>query len=319
MKGILLVNTGSPKNKNRKDVREFIEAMLSDPLLMTVPDWLRPILVKGIIGPLRQFKSARHYSLIWDNEHQSSPLIYHMQNLQLKLEKMTGQPVEIAMRYLQPDIPSAFEKLLIKNPRLHEVIVIPLFPQYAESSYQTVVDAVGKNYFAKHYPFRLRFIEPYFDNTDYIKSIAKSMSPFLANEYDMVLFDFHSLPLSHVEKGWKKGKEFDYVFQAKEIVRLVSKELNLDVNKVRTVFSSAIGKKWLKPDLDETVAQLARDGYKRLLTITPGFATDNLETLFDITINARKIFLKHGGMDLVFVPCLNSEDYWVEAIQNIIN
>lgn len=318
MKGILLVNTGSPTSKSRRDVKEFVGAMLSDPYLVNVPDWFRPILVHGLILPLRQFTSTAHYSLIWDREHDSSPLLYNMSQLAKKLEEQTGTPVEIAMRYCRPDVTSAFKRLLEKEARLHEVVVLPLFPQYAESSYKTTVEEVGTCFFRRPYPFRLKVIDPYFRHPAYIQAIAKSIRPYIEDDFDRLIFNYHSLPLSHIEAGWEKGKDFDYVYQTKETVRLVMKELDLDTNKMRIVYSSAIGSKWLEPSLDKTMSELPLEGHKRVVVVAPGFASDNLETLYDIDLKAREIFMKNGGIKFSFVPCLNSNDYWVDAITEMI-
>ncbi len=318
MKGILLLNTGSPNSKNREDVKYFIGAMLSDPLVMTVPDLIRNTLAKKIIAPLRASASAAHYSLIWDDEHNASPLIYNTQMLAKKLEESTGMPVEIAMRYCLPTIPDALNRLKERCATLHEVVVVPMFPQYAQSSYQTAVDAVGHCFYQKPHSFRLKILQPYYDEQGYIQALAKSLKPHVEKEYDRLVFSFHSLPLSHVEAGWKKGKDFDYVYQLKETVRLVTKELEIDPKKNRIVYSSAIGKKWLEPDLDKTMEELPGTGVKKVIAVTPGFPADNLETLYDIGIVARENFMKNGGEEFTFVPCLNAEDYWVEGLILII-
>lgn len=318
MKGILLVNTGSPKTCEREDVKSFISAMLSDPYVMTVPDWFRPILVNGIIVPFRQFASTKHYELIWDKNIKDSPLLHYAKELARKLEQLTEMPVEVAMRYGEPSVKAAFEHLLAKENKLHEVIVLPLFPQYAESSYKTVVDHVGKVFFKSPYPFRLKFIEPYYNHPAYISSLAKSIKPYIESGFDKLIFTFHSLPLNHVEKGWAKGKDFDYVYQTKETVRLLIKQLDIDIKKTRLVYHSAMGNKWLKPDLDDTIEQLAAEGSKKIAVVAPGFAADNLETLYDINIQTCELFLKKGGEHFSYVPCLNSEDYWVESVVKII-
>lgn len=318
MKGVLLVNTGSPATCQRRDVKAFIRAMLSDPYVMTVADWFRPILVNGIIIPLRQFASTSHYEMIWDHKLKDSPLLHHTKLLGEKLEAYTEMPVEIAMRYGKPDICSALDRLLLKNKKLHEVVVLPLFPQYAESSYKTVVDAVGRCFYKKPYPFRLRIIEPYFSHPAYIKALAKSIKPFVEKGFERLLFNYHSLPLDHIEAAWKKGKDFDYIYQTKETERLVLNELNIDARKSNLVYSSAMGRNWLKPYLDDTLEVLAKEGLKKVVVVAPGFAADNLETLFDIGIKAKEIFLKNGGSELVYVPSLNSSDHWVEAVSQII-
>lgn len=318
MKGLLLVNTGSPASPHRRDVRAFVEAMLSDPLVMTVPNWFRPILVKGIIGPFRQFASAKKYEQIWDKELDQSPLMHGASELARLLEKQTAMPVEVGMTYLQPSIANALSKLDARNSELTEIVVLPLFPQYAESSYLTAVQEVRKAYKALGCSTPIRIIEPYFNHPAYVKAIADSMRPYLAADDERVLFNFHSLPLDHVEKGFEKGKEFDYVYQAKETVRLVQHELGLDVNRIRVVFSSAFGKNWLEPSLTEQVEKMAKSGVKKIVAVSPGFAADNLETLFDIGIEARDIFLKNGGVELKYIPCLNYQQVWVDAVQQII-
>lgn len=319
MKGILLVNTGSPKSVKRQDVAFFIKSMLSDPYVMTVPDWFRPILVKGIIVPLRQFASTKHYEQIWNYSHEDSPLIYYAKSLAEKIEAQTQMTTEVAMRYGEPSIQLALERLKSRNDRLHEVIVLPLFPQYANSSYKTVVDEVGKVFFKRPYPFRLKIVEPYFAHPAYIEALAKTIRPFLVDGFDKIVFSFHSLPLSHVEKGWEKGREFDYVFQTKETVRLLIKELDIDVKKTRQVYHSAIGSKWLKPDLDETIEELVSSGAEKIVVVAPGFAADNLETLYDIHIKTRELFLKNGGQEFMVVPCLNDQDHWAESVVKIIS
>lgn len=319
MKGILIVNTGSPKTCRREDVKFFIRSMLSDPYVMTVPDWFRPILVNGIIVPFRQFSSTKHYELIWNKDRKDSPLLYQAKQLAQKLEAAIEMPVAVAMRYGQPDVTAALDHLMMKNNRLHEIIVLPLFPQYAESSYKTVVDFVGRQFFKRPYPFRLKFIEPYFNHPAYISALVTSIRPYIEKEFDKLIFSFHSLPLSHVEAGWQKGKEFDYVYQTKETIRLVLNELKIDIRKTRLTYHSAMGKEWLGPDLDDTVRDLAEEGQRRILVIAPGFAADNLETLYDIKIKTQELFLKHGGTDFSYIPCLNSEDYWVEGVIKIIS
>lgn len=318
MKGILLINTGSPATKQREDVKYFIGAMLSDPMVMNVPDIFRNFLAKRIIAPFRASASSANYSLIWDNEHDASPLIYNMQLLAQKVEKSADIPVEIAMRYGEPNIKDAIDKLKKKCPNLDELIIVPMFPQYAESSYQTAVDAVLGYIEQNKFDFEVKVVPPYYEEFGYIQSLAKSLKPYVEKGYDRLVFSFHSLPLSHVERGWKKGKDFDYVYQIKETIRLLTKELDLDPKKNRLVYSSAIGKKWLEPDLNQTMKQLPVDGANRVIVITPGFPADNLETLYDIDILARDCFMKSGGKEFSFVPCLNAQDYWVDGLIRVI-
>lgn len=318
MRDLLLVNTGSPASPTPRDVRSFIEAMLSDPLVMTVPDWFRPILVKGLIGPFRQYASAKKYKLIWDEEHESSPIMYHSEELRNKLEKQLDFPVEIGMVYLKPSIYEGFQKLNERVSDLEEVVVLPLFPHYAESSYLAAVEAIKKQYEKGSFSFQLRIIEPYFDEHHYIEALSKTIEPYLKEEYERIIFNFHSLPLGHVEKGFEKGKEYDYVYQVKETVRLITDHFNLPDKMVRISFSSAFGRKWLEPSLVQMVENMAKSGVKKVLVLSPGFAMDNLETLYDIDIEARRVFTDHGGEVFSCLPCLNDNDDWVRAIEHII-
>lgn len=316
-KGLLLLNTGSPESPKRKQVRAFIEAMLMDPLVMTLPSWQRTLLVKGIIGPFRQFSSSKKYQLIWDKEQNKSALLYNMEKLRDSLKEKLNIPVEIGMRYLNPSIEDAFYKL-IANKELTELVVLPLFPHYAESSYQTVVDEVKRVYTQSNVSIPLTIIEPYFNHPAYIKALAISVAPYITKLTSLILFNFHSLPLEHVQKGHEKGKEFDYIYQTKETVKLLRQELKLPANVSKMVFSSAFGRNWLEPFLLDKIKDLAENGVENILVIAPGFASDNLETLYDIEFEARKLFLDSGGKRFVYVPCLNYTSEWVEAIQTII-
>lgn len=318
MRGIIIINTGSPASKNKEDVKWFIGTMLSDPKVLTVPDWLRNTLAKNIIAPFRCSRSAKHYELIWDDKHNASPLMYNTLQLAKKIEEESDMPVEVAMRYGNPSIESALKNIQQRCPSLHEVVIVPMFPQYADSSYQTVIDEVGKVFYSNSYSFRLQILEPFYNNQAYIQALATSIKSFTEKPYDRIVFCFHSLPLSHEEKARKKGKDFDYVYQIKETVRLVTKELCIDPKKSRVAYSSAIGKNWLEPSVENTMQYLPQQGAKRIIALTPGFPADNLESLFDINIEARNIFMKNGGEEFHFVPCLNSEEYWVHAVIKMV-
>lgn len=317
MKSILIINTGSPKTRQKQDVKYFIGAMLSDPLVMTLPSIIRNILAKGIIAPLRASSSAAHYSLIWGDRESESPLLHNTSMLARAIEETSGIPTEIAMRYGKPTISEAIKKLKIKCQNLDEIIVLPLFPQYAKSSYQTVENAIRKIYEEEQHSFKLTIQKPYYKEAGYINSLAESLKPYLNKGYDKLVFSFHSLPLSHVSEGREKGTEYDYVAHIEETIRLVSDALKLDPSKNMLVYSSAMTGKWLLPDLNAEMAGLPGKGMKKIVVITPGFPADNLETLYDIDIIARENFMKNGGEEFVFVPCLNYQDYWVQGLLDI--
>ncbi|MFT4071537.1 MAG: ferrochelatase [Dysgonamonadaceae bacterium] len=318
-KAILILNTGSPKSDQPGDVKQFIGDMLSDPKLLDLPNPFRYMLARWIIAPKRQYDSAHHYQLIWDYQNQSSPLVYHVRNLCRKLEEKTGVPVEHAFRYGHPNAEDAIKKLEERVPEMEELIVMHLFPHFAQSSYQTTIDEVTKYYKKKKRAYHLRLIQPYYNHPEFIKALSQQVKPFVEKPYDKLLFSYHSLPLKHIEREKGKGKEFDYVFQTEETLRLVSEQLGLDKSKNRVAYSSAISKNWQKPFLDDVIEQMPANGDKNIVVVCAGFPTDNLESLFDIDVQAKEIFRKQGGEELRFVPGLNSEDFWVDAVWKIIN
>lgn len=318
MKGILLFNVGTPASTEPNDVKEFISAMLSDPYLTGKPEWLSKFLAKNIIAPSSGSRVSEKYKLIWHNEETPvSPLIYHMRNLAQKLEEQKGVPVEIAMRYGGPDVPSAFRELEKKCPLLHEVIVFPLYPHYAQSTTQTSKDMIGNIFYKHPHSFRLKFAEPYYNHPAFIHVLTANAKPYL-DDIDKIIFSYHSLPLAQVDAGWKKGKEYDYVYQLKETNRLFCEKLHIDLHDTFLFYSSQRGKNWLNPFLDTDIADLPKLGWKKVAVLAPGFPIDNMETLYDIDIEARKLFMKAGGEKFTFIPALNSNDLWVESIWKIL-
>ena len=242
-----------------------------------------------------------------------------MQQLGKKMEQQKNVPVEIAMRYGSPSIKSAFDTLLKKCPSLTKVIVFPLLPHYAQSSTQTSNDEINRIYNDNTYPFEIKIIKPYYNHPAYIDALATHVKPYLTNNFDRLVFSYHSLPVHQVEKAWRKGKEFDYVYQLKETNQLLTKKLEVNPNKSLLFYSSQRGKGWLKPFLDKDIADLPKLGWKKIVILAPGFPVDNLETLYDIEIEARELFFKAGGEEFIFIPSLNANNYWVDAIWKIIS
>lgn len=319
MRGIVLLNVGTPAECNKPAVEQFIGDMLADPLVI---DKFKPVskfLARQVIAPISASKSLEKYSLIWrKKEPLISPILYYMQQLGSKLEKEKDIPVEIAMRYGSPSIENAFNALHTRCSTLTEVVVFPLLPHYAQSSTQTSIDEVKRIYNKNNYPFKLRIIGSYYNHPAFIDALATHVSPYLEKDFDRLVFSYHSLPVHQVEKAWKKGKEFDYVYQLKETNLLLGKKLGINQRKTILLYSSQRGKGWLKPFLNKDIADLPKLGWKNILIIAPGFPVDNLETLYDIDIEARRLFMKAGGEKFVYIPSLNAEEYWVDALWKII-
>ncbi len=320
MRGIILLNVGTPTECTKPAVKQFIGDMLSDPL---VADKFQPafkFLARQVIAPLSASKSLSKYALIWRNKKPViSPILYYMQELANKLEQQKSLPIEIAMRYGSPSIESAFDALQQKCNKLTDVVIFPLLPHYAQSSTQTAVDEINRIYNNKSYSFKIKITEPYYNHPAFIDALSTHAGQYLPDDFDRLIFSYHSLPIHQVKKAWQKGKEFDYVYQLKETNQLMAKKLSINLNKTLLFYSSQRGKGWLSPFLDKDISDLPRLGWKNIAIIAPGFPVDNLETLFDIDIEARKLFMKAGGERFIYIPSLNAEDYWVDAIWKIIS
>lgn len=318
MRGLLLVNIGTPETATLPDVKKFIATILSDPLLTDLPEGLSKFLARKIVAPLGSPSSTKRYQKIWRTEApRISPLLYQMRKLATTIEEKKGLPVAFAMRYGLPDVAAAFRELERKCPLLHEVIVFPLFPHYAQSTTQTILGEVGRVFYRSPHSFRIKFATPYYDHPAYIHALSEQIKPYLV-DFDRLLFCYHSLPIHHVETAWKKGKEYDYVYQLKETNRLVCESLGLDTHETLIFYSSQRGKNWLKPFLNTDIIDLPGLGWKKVVVATPGFSVDNLESLFDVNMEARQLFMEAGGEKFVYVPALNDSDAWVEAIWKIV-
>ncbi len=320
MRGILLLNVGTPAECSKPAVEQFIGDMLSDPLVLDKFQVVSKFLARQVIAPLGAAKSCKKYSLIWRKEEPAiSPILYYMQQLSEKLEKQKNTPVEIAMRYGSPSIENAFDALMKKEPQLTEVVVFPLIPHYAQSSTQTLIEEVQRVYTRNNYSFELKIVNSYYNNPIFIEALAIHVKQHLNCDIDRLVFSYHSLPIHQVKSAWKRGKEFDYVYQLKETNQLLIKELGINLNKTLLLYSSQRGNDWLRPFLNKDIADLPKLGWKNIAVVAPGFPVDNLETLFDIDIEARNMFMKAGGEKFIYVPSLNAEEYWVDALWKMIS
>ena len=201
--GVLLINLGTPDDASVKSVRKYLTQFLNDPRVIDINPVGRFILVNGIIVPFRAPKSAEAYKTIWTE--QGSPLIVLTKELQQSLQQKLEEPVTIAMRYGSPSPKEAFDLLLKKNPDLKEVILVPLYPHFAMSSYETAVDYAKEQYAANNYSFKISFIKPFYREPDYINALAENMKPWLAKDHDHILFSYHGIPERHIRKSDTTG------------------------------------------------------------------------------------------------------------------
>jgi ferrochelatase len=328
-KGIVLMNLGSPNSPALKDVRTYLNEFLMDEKVIDVPYLLRLLLVRGIIVPFRTSKSAAAYQSIWTKE--GSPLIVLTQQLQHALQTTLEEPVTIAMRYGNPSPEAAFDELLEKNKELEEVVLVPLYPHYAMSSYETAVEYAQKVHKSKKYPFKLSIIKPFYKHEDYIKAFCATIEPYLKEEFDHILFSFHGIPERHILKGDmtknhclkvsnccttdSPAHEKCYRHQCFKTTELAAKALNLSPSKYSISFQSRLGRDpWLTPFTDFRLKDMPNEGIKKLLIVCPAFVSDCLETLEEIAIEGKEIFLEAGGTSFKMIPCLNVQPLWVETL-----
>jgi ferrochelatase len=328
-KAVLLVNLGSPDAPSVGAVRRYLNEFLMDGRVIDVAwPWRR--LIVGLILLKRPRESARAYAKIWTRE--GSPLVVTSQRLQARLQARLPVPVELAMRYQHPSIPAAMRRLAARGAR--EVLLIPLFPHYAMSSFETAVVRV-RAVAAQMTPApRVVVQPPCFDDPDYLAALAASAQPHLSGGYDHLLFSFHGLPERHLYKADPTGgnclRVSDcctapspahatcYRAQCFKTVAGVVRLAGIPPEKYSVTFQSRLGNDpWLKPYTDFELQALPKRGVKKLLVICPAFVADCLETLEEIGLRGRATFLQAGGREFAQIPCLNEQPRWIEALEKM--
>ncbi len=328
-RGVILMNLGSPDSTAVKDVRKYLSEFLMDEKVIDIPYLARLILVRGIIAPFRAPKSAEAYRTIWWKE--GSPLVQLTKQLQTAVQQEVPYPVEIAMRYGNPSPTDAYERLLKTDPSLEEVVLMPLYPHFAMSSYETAVDYMETVHKQKGYHFKLTTIPPYYNNPDYIHAFVSHIKPYLEKDYDHILFSYHGIPERHLKKTDPTKQhclmidnccsvdsvahETCYRHQCLTTTALTAEALGLPKEKYSYSFQSRLGRDpWLKPYTDFRLKDMPKEGIKNLLVICPAFVSDCLETLEEIAIRGKEDFIEAGGEQYEMIPCLNVDPLWVSAV-----
>ncbi len=328
---LLLMNLGSPDSTDVKDVRRYLNEFLMDSRVLDFPVIFRFPLVRWIISPFRAPKSAEAYSRVWRTE--GSPLIFLTKQLRDAVQQKVNYPVAVAMRYGNPSPKAAFDQLLRQQPGLRQLTVLPLYPHYTMSSYETAVAYAQKIHKKYKYPFKLKFISPFYHRWEYIMALAESIKPYLTGDYDKILFSYHGLPERHMRKddatiqrmapeSHEVGAPFalpfiNYQKQCFETTKMVVSVLNIPEGKFETSFQSRLvqaGSEWIKPYTAVRLEALPQEGVKKLLVVCPAFINDCLETLEEIEMEGKHSFIESGGESLTYIPCLNSSPQWVDTI-----
>jgi ferrochelatase len=330
-KGVLLLNLGSPDSASVPDVRRYLREFLMDPRVLDVNWFVRFAVVNFAILPSRPKESAHAYQKIWTEE--GSPLVVISKNVRKLLQAKLTIPVELCMRYQNPSIDSAVRSLAGQG--VDELLLIPLFPHYAMSSFETAVERV-KEVTAETAPRTSILVQPpFFNDPRYIAALVASASEYLAGGYDHLLFSFHGLPERQLRKSDPTGchclatadccqrpsqaHATCYRAQCFKTVEAFVKLAGVPANKYSVAFQSRLGRDpWLKPYTDYELVRFAEEGKKKLLVICPAFVSDCLETLEEIGMRGRETFINAGGKEFAQIPCLNEHPLWIEVLQTMV-
>ncbi len=322
-RAVLLVNLGSPDSPSSADVRRYLAEFLGDErVLDRPPQPLRWLLLHGIILRARPAKSAHAYASIWTPE--GSPLIVTTRRVQQKLAAALGPevPVAIAMRCGRPSIDGTLRQLAASG--IEELLVVPQYPHYAMSSWETLVVKVREDAARLAPRLRLEVVPPFYGDADYLEALHATALPWLARPHDHLLFSFHGLPARHLRKADTSHAHCTvvpgcctaaspahatcYRAQITRTTELFAGRAGLDPARYSISFQSRLaGEPWLQPYTDAELRRLPAEGKKRLLVITPAFVADCLETLEEIRLAGRRTFLEAGGESFEHIPCLNDQ------------
>ncbi len=321
--GVLLVNLGTPDAPNAPAVRRYLAEFLADPRVVEIPRAIWRLILHGWILRTRPAQSARKYAMIWGKD--GSPLLLHSVKQRTLLLGLLGQrlkaaglpadlvPVELAMRYGNPGVAHAMDKL--KAAGCERILAVPLYPQYAASTTASALDAVYAHAQETRRMPALRAVDCFHDDPAYIKALAQNVNDYWMKHGrpDFLVLSFHGLPRRSLDLG------DPYHCHCHKTARLLVGELGLEAKQCAITFQSRFGRaEWLKPYTAETLVALAKQGKGRVDVVCPGFVSDCLETLEEIGIEGKQAFLRAGGKDFHAIPCLNEHPMWIAALADVV-
>ena len=312
---IILCNLGTPEAPNSQALRVYLAEFLSDPRVVEIPRWIWLIILHGIILRFRPAKSAQKYASIWTEE--GSPLKVWTQSQAKSLQALFDKAgerviVRYAMRYGQSSVGQVMDEL--KAQGVNKVLVLPAYPQYSGTTTASVFDAFYTWSQKSRVIPEYRFINHYHDHTAYIEALANRVQAHWRthSKAPLLVMSFHGVPERTLHLGDL------YHCECYKTARLLAERLGLEPTQYKVTFQSRFGKaKWLEPYTEPTIRELAKTGTKHIDVICPGFTSDCLETLEEINMEVRHAFLEDGGETYGFIPCLNDEPAWIEALYAI--
>ncbi|MGO8753812.1 MAG: ferrochelatase [Gallionellaceae bacterium] len=313
---VLLVNLGTPEAPTAQALHPYLKEFLSDPRVVEIPRLAWWLVLNGVVLNTRPKQSAKKYASIWMPE--GSPLKVHTERQTALLqgylgEKVKGIVVDFAMRYGNPSIPSVLRKL--KEQNCQRILLLPMYPQYAASSVATVFDAVFTALQGMRNAPALRTIKHFHDHPGYIQATAQNIRDYwtLHGRPDKLVMSFHGLPRYTLDKG------DPYHCECRKSGRLIAEALGLGQEQYLITFQSRFGRaEWLKPYTAATLQELGRQKTRRLDMVCPGFVADCLETLEEIAMEVREEFLRAGGGEYHYIPCLNERDEWIHMLTDLV-
>ena len=313
--GVLIINLGTPDSTSWFDIRKYLKEFLSDRRVIEVNPILWQLILNLVILNLRPSKTAKAYKEIWMKNENMSPLLYYTSKQSEKIsEKISNENliIDFAMRYGNPSINSKIKMLHDKG--CENLIILPLYPQYAAATTATVCDEVYRTLMKMRWQPSLKIVPHYESNPMYINALVNSINEKLKNinwKPDLILASYHGIPKKYFDKG------DPYHCYCHKTTRLISEKFTSI--EIRTSFQSRFGpQEWLQPYTDKTLEELPKQGKKNILTICPGFSSDCVETLEEILIQGKESFIEAGGENFDMVPCLNDNDDHINLLKNLI-
>ncbi len=329
-KGVLLVNLGTPDAPTWDGLRRYLNQFLTDRRVIDIPWLFRNMLFKGIVVPIRSRRVAKLYQRLWTPE--GSPLKVYGKRVETGVQKLLGDAykVKLAMRYQSPSIESVIQQLL--DAQVSEIIVFPLFPQYASATTGSIFEEVMRVLKRKELIPSLTFINSYYDNSEVIKLFADKARQYDLTHYDHFIFSFHGVPKRYLKKennyckcdgqccqAINPANQFCYSAQCHQSAYAIANELSIPASKMTISYQSRFGpEEWIQPYTDKVIEVQLEHGHKRLLVFSPAFVADCLETTIEIGFEYKEEFIEKGGEILDLVESLNDDPRWIGAIADII-
>ena len=313
--GVLIINLGTPDSTSWWDIRKYLKEFLSDRRVIEVNPIIWQIILNLFILTFRPSKTAYAYKKIWRKDTNESPLLFFTRNQASKLNNKIGNEkiiVDFAMRYGNPSIKTQLNTL--KEKGCENIIILPLYPQYAAATTATVCDEVYRSLMSMRWQPSLQIIPHYESEPKYIDALVRSIEKKIEEikwKPDLIISSYHGIPKSYFDKG------DPYQCYCQKTTRLMNERFN--TIKIKTTFQSRFGpQEWLKPYTDKTLENLPKSGVKNLLVICPGFASDCVETLEEINMAGRESFIKNGGENFDLIPCLNDSSEHIDLFQYLV-